>query len=93
MTGPPGPYAVEWPAPAKRALQRLPEEVAVVAVEFTYGPLADSRLRVGRALRFGLEGPHSAHRGDYRVLYAIDEANRRVVILAIDHRADVYRPR
>jgi mRNA-degrading endonuclease RelE of RelBE toxin-antitoxin system len=88
-----GPYAVEWAGPAKRDLQRLPEKVAAAAIEFIYGPLAGNPRRVGRALRVGLEGNHSAHRGDYRVLYTVDDQNRRVVILAIDHRADVYRPR
>lgn len=67
--------------------------MATAAVEFIYGPLVDNPQRVGRPLRFELEGTHSAHRGDYRVLYASDEPNRRVVILTIDHRGDVYRPR
>jgi mRNA interferase RelE/StbE len=34
---------------------------------------------------------HSAHRGDYRVVYRIDDRRRRVEVLAIAHRADVYR--
>jgi mRNA-degrading endonuclease RelE of RelBE toxin-antitoxin system len=67
--------------------------VATAAVEFIYGALAHNPRRVGRPLRFELEGIHSAHRGDYRVLYTIDDPNHRVVIVAIDHRADIYRPR
>jgi mRNA-degrading endonuclease RelE of RelBE toxin-antitoxin system len=65
--------------------------VAVSAIEFIYGPLADNPSRVGRSLRFELEGRHSAHRGDYRVVYRIDHPRHRVYILAIGHRADVYR--
>jgi mRNA-degrading endonuclease RelE of RelBE toxin-antitoxin system len=42
-------------------------------------------------LRFELEGLHSAHRGDYRIVYRIDDRRRTVDILAIGHRADVYR--
>jgi mRNA interferase RelE/StbE len=92
VSGEPGaPFEVRWASPAKRALRRLPEKVAAAAVEFIYGPLAASPGRVGRPLRFELEGRHSAHRGDYRVVYRIDEPRRRVEILAIDHRADVYR--
>lgn len=93
MTRKQGPYAIEWAAPAKRALQRLPEKAATAAIEFIYGPLAENPHRVGRPLRFELEGTHSAHRGDYRVLYTIDDPNRCVVILTIDHRADVYHQR
>ena len=89
---PPKLYTIEWASPAKRALTRLPERVATAAVEFIYGPPADRPRQVGKPLRFDLEGKHSAHRGDYRVIYQIDEAARRVLVLAIGHRADVYRP-
>lgn len=61
-------------------------------VEAIYGLLAERPYRVGRPLRFELEGKHSAYRGDYRVIYQIDEPGRRVVVLAIAHRADAYRP-
>ena len=44
-------------------------------------------------LKLGLEGLHSAGRGDYRVIYRIDEQRRRIDVVAIEHRADVYRPR
>lgn len=79
---------VAWTPAAKRALQRLPEKVAAAAVEFIYGPLASNPQRVGKALRFELEGLHSARRGDYRIIYRINE---NVTVIAIEHRADVYR--
>jgi mRNA interferase RelE/StbE len=89
------PFEIHWAAPARRALRRLPEKVATAAVEFIYGPLASNPSRVGRPLRFELEGMHSAHRGDHqgdhRVVDRIDDRRRRVEVLAIAHRADVYR--
>ena len=92
MTGEPGaPFEIHWAGPARRALRRLPEKVATAAVEFIYGPLAGNPSRVGRPLRFELEGMHSVHRGDYRVVYRTDDRRRRVEGLAIGHRADVYR--
>jgi mRNA interferase RelE/StbE len=92
VTGEPGaPFEIYWAAPARRALRRLPEKVATAAVEFVYGPLAADPTRVGRPLRFELEGRYSAHRGDYRVVYRIDDRRRRVEVLAIGHRADIYR--
>ncbi|HEY2507582.1 MAG TPA: type II toxin-antitoxin system RelE/ParE family toxin [Streptosporangiaceae bacterium] len=36
---------------------------------------------------------HSARRGDYRVIYRIDDARREVTVIAVEHRSDVYRPR
>jgi mRNA interferase RelE/StbE len=86
------PFEIHWAAPARRALRRLPEKVAAAVVEFVYGPLASNPNRVGRPLRFELEGADSAHRGDYRVVYRIDKQYRRVHVLAIGHRSDIYRP-
>ncbi len=86
-------HAVTWTATATRALQRLPEKVATAAIEFIYGSLAENPQRVGKPLRFELEGLHSARRGDYRVVYEIDQTEATVTIIAIQHRADVYRPR
>jgi mRNA interferase RelE/StbE len=86
-------YAIAWTAPARRALGRLPEKVGSAVVEFCYGSLAANPYRVGKPLRLGMEGLHSARRGDYRVIYRIDDQARLVDVVAIEHRADVYRPR
>lgn len=81
-------WAIAWTPTAKRSLQRLPEKVATAVIEVIYGPLAENPQRVGKPLRFELQGLHSARRGDFRIIYRIDET---VTIIAIDHRADVYR--
>ena len=86
-------FAIAWTAAARRALTRLPEKVAVAVVEFLYGSLADSPHRIGKPLKLGLEGLHSARRGDYRVIYRIDDSQHLVTVIAIEHRSDIYRPR
>ena len=87
------PFDIEWASSALRSLARLPEKIATACIEFVYGGLAENPYRVGRALRFDLEGKHSARRGDFRVVYEIDDRLHLVKILAIDHRSDIYRPR
>ena len=86
-------YTIAWTGPGRRALTRLPEKVAAAAVEFLYGSLAASPHRVGKPLKLGLQGLHSARRGDYRVIYRIDDHDRRADVMAIEHRSDIYRPR
>ena len=88
-----GPFDIEWSSSALRSLDRLPEKIATACIEFVYGGMAESPHRVGRALRFDLEGKHSARRGDFRVVYEIDDHLHLVIVLAIDHRSDIYRPR
>ena len=86
-------YAVEWASPELRAIERLPEKVGTAVLEFIYGSMADNPKRVGRPLRLEFEGLHSARRGDYRVVYRIDDEARIILIEAIAHRSDVYRLR
>jgi mRNA-degrading endonuclease RelE of RelBE toxin-antitoxin system len=86
-------HEVFWSTTASRALERLPEKVAAAVIEFIYGSLADNPRRVGKPLRFELEGLHSARRGEYRVVYEIDGDASTVTIIAIQHRADVNRRR
>jgi mRNA interferase RelE/StbE len=52
--------------------------VATAVAEFLYGSLTGSPYRVGQPLKLGLEGLHSARRGDYRVVYRIDDRQRQV---------------
>lgn len=87
------PFDLGWTPTAQRALVKLPEKVASAVIEFCYGPLADNPYRVGKALRLELAGLHSARRGDFRIIYRIDEEAAQIVIVAIEHRADVYRQR
>ena len=86
-------YAIAWTSPGRRALVRLPEKVAAAVVEFLYGSLAANPHRVGKPLKLGLEGLHSARRGDYRVIYRVDDNRRRIDVVTIEHRSDFYRPR
>jgi mRNA interferase RelE/StbE len=38
-----------------------------------------------------LAGLCSARRGSYRIIYRIDDQSRRLDIIHVDHRSDVYR--
>jgi mRNA-degrading endonuclease RelE of RelBE toxin-antitoxin system len=85
-------YRLRVAGPAPRALTHsLPEKIAHAAYEFINGPLLDNPRRVGKPLKPPLAPAYSARRGDYHVLYLIDDAARTVEITAISHRADVYR--
>lgn len=88
------PYELVLTAPARRALtDRLPETVAGAVIEFLTTTLIERPRRVGKPLRGELAGIWSARRGTYRILYRISEQPREVIVLRIEHRADVYRPR
>jgi mRNA-degrading endonuclease RelE of RelBE toxin-antitoxin system len=85
-------YGLLVTPPAQRALDRLPERVAAAIAGLLTGDLLEPPRRAGKPLRRELAGICSARRGSYRVLYEIDDEKKRVVVLRIDHRADIYRP-
>lgn len=87
------PYGLRVTGPAQRQLNRLPEGTAAAIVEFMLSALVENRQRVGGRLRQELAGLHSARRGSYRIIYEIDDDQRAVIVLRIDHRSQVYRPR
>lgn len=79
-------------APARRQIDRLPVSVAAAVIE-TLDAIASNPRRLGKPLRFELDGCWSARRGPYRIVYSIDDTARSVSVLAVAHRADIYRPR
>jgi mRNA interferase RelE/StbE len=85
------PWQVLAMPPARRQIDRLPISVAAAVIE-TLDAIASNPRRLGKPLRFELDGCWSARRGPYRIIYRIDDATRTVSILAVAHRSDVYRP-
>lgn len=85
-------YDVLWSRQARRAIHEdLPEAVAAACLEFILGPLAENPHRVGHALRSELTGLHSARRGDFRIIYRIEDERVVVYIVTVRHRRDAYR--
>lgn len=84
---------VVTPPAARSIADHLPEAVATAVIEFMTTSLIREPRRVGKQLRNELAGIWSARRGTYRILYRIRESPREVIVLRIEHRSDVYRPR
>lgn len=94
MSGEPAeaPNQLRTTSTVRRALgETLPEAVAAAAYEFITGPLLTEPHRVGKRLLPPMDDRFSARRGTYRIIYRIDEKNRIVTVVDVDHRRDVYR--
>jgi mRNA interferase RelE/StbE len=79
------------PTARRQLTEHLPETVAFAACEFILGRLLSTPQRVGKRLRPPLDDRHSARRGTYRVIYRINEEERRVTVVGVIHRSDAYR--
>jgi mRNA interferase RelE/StbE len=79
------------PSVRRRLAEGLPASVAPAITEFITGPLLENPHRISKPLEGDLAGYYAARRGDYRVIYDIDEAAHTVHIIRVDHRRHVYR--
>lgn len=86
-------YEVEITPEGLRHLNRLPDKVRDAALATIFGPIAENPQQLGKPLVGELEGLNSTRRGDYRIIYEIDEDDEVVLIHRIQYRRDVYRPR
>lgn len=78
--------------PAQRSLGRIAPRYREALVSFIFGGLAANPRRRGKPLGADLDGLWSARRGDFRVIYRLDEQTLTLHVRQIGARADVYRP-
>ncbi|MBL8927228.1 MAG: type II toxin-antitoxin system RelE/ParE family toxin [Pseudonocardia sp.] len=74
-------------------MNRLPASAATALFEHLTGPVAENPYRLGKQLDAPLEELRSTRRGEYRALYAVDDQEQVVTVVAVAHRRDAYRPR
>lgn len=86
-------YELEITPEGLRHLNKLPDKVRAAALELMLGGLAREPRRIGKPLVGELAGLWSARRGDYRVIYEIDDQPGVVLVHRVQHRRNVYRPR
>ena len=48
-------------------------------------------IGLGKPLRYSFVGHRRLRVGDYRIVYRVDQTLRKVVIVGIKHRKDIYR--
>lgn len=93
MSGAGGHYRVSLSSTAIRSLKTIPSRYAEPLVAFAFHALARDPRRRGKPLGAEFTGLWSARRGDYRIIYEIDDEVRVVDIVRFAHRAHVYRNR
>ncbi len=86
-------FEVELTREGLRRLNQLPEKVRDAALQAIRGPIAEYPRRVGKPLVGELTGLYSARRGDYRVIYEVDDDRKVVIVHRVQHRRILYRPR
>ena len=87
-------YKVLWAPSARRQLANsIPPNVGAAIWAFVTQVLAEQPHRVGKPLHNELAGRWVARRGEYRVIYRIDDETRTISIVALGHRRGIYHRR
>ncbi len=86
-------YEIRITPEGLRHLNTLPAKIRDVALAALSGSISENPQRSGKKLVGELTGLYSARRGDYRMIYEIDDDTRVVIVHRIQHRGVVYRTR
>lgn len=86
-------YRAHLTPEAIRSIAALPDKVRIAVLEAIGGTIVANPRRAGKELVGELNGMWSARRGDFRVIYLIDDDAQVVIVLRAQHRRDVYRSR
>lgn len=82
-------YQVEFETRARGELLDLPKDVARRFIS-VLDDLARQPRPPGAKKLFGVNG-YRVRKGDYRILYTVDDHKRVVRVYRVGHRRDVYR--
>ena len=86
-------YEIRITPEGLRHLNQLPEKIRDAALVALRGPISENPYQLGKVLVGELAGLYSARRGDYRIIYGIDDDSKVVTVHRIQHRGSVHRPR
>jgi mRNA-degrading endonuclease RelE of RelBE toxin-antitoxin system len=85
-------YQARLTASALRTISVVPPRVAEPLIAFIFGGLVSDPKRRGKPLQREMAGRWAARRGDYRIVYRLDDESKTMHVLKIGYRSDIYRP-
>lgn len=84
-------YNVKWHEKALKDLRGLDKSNARAIVDKVKDHLAKEPMSLGKPLKGIFKGMYRYRVGDYRVIYTVDKAENKILILKIGARKDIYR--
>ena len=82
-------YRVELRRPAQKALDKLPKSDFQAVLEPIKGLAQTPRPRGIEKVK--TTGLWRIRQGDFRIVYAIDDAKQLVTVVRVGHRREIYR--
>ena len=84
-------YEVIWQERVLRDLEGIEKKDAARIVERVRTYLAQNPVGLGTPLKGIFKGLFRYRYGMYRVIYAVDMAEKKIIVLHVKHRKEAYR--
>ncbi|RME18497.1 MAG: type II toxin-antitoxin system RelE/ParE family toxin [Bdellovibrio sp.] len=86
------PYQIEYlDIVVTTDIPRLPKKMKLRIKRAIEARLTLDPVGLGRPLRYSFTGHRRLRVGDYRMVYRINRQKRKVTIIAIKHRKEIYK--
>lgn len=84
-------YKAIWHEETLKDLKNLDRTTAEKIVAKVKNYLIQDPVKLGLLLKGTLKGLYRYRIGDYRIIYVIDQAEKKIIILNVNHRKKIYK--
>ncbi len=84
-------YNVIWHEGILKDLKKLNRTSVKKIVAKVKNYLIQDPVKLGTPLKGNLKGLYRYRIGEYRVIYVIDQAEKKIIILKVNHRRKIYK--
>ncbi len=84
-------YKAIWHEETLKYLKKLDRTTAKKIVAKVKNYLIQDPAKLGLPLKGTLKGLYRYRIGDYRIIYVIDQAEKKIIILNVNHRKKIYK--
>ncbi|MEW6455115.1 MAG: type II toxin-antitoxin system RelE/ParE family toxin [Acidobacteriota bacterium] len=84
-------YSVIWHEEALTDLKSLDKQIITKIVERVKNYLTQNPMTLVKPLKGVFKGLFRYRFGDYRIIYAVDMEEKKIIVLHIAHRKDIYK--
>ncbi len=84
-------YNVIWHEGTLKDLKKLNRTSVKKIVAKVKNYLIQDPVKLGTPLKGNLKGLYRYRIGEYRAIYVIDQAEKKIIILKINHRRKIYK--
>ncbi len=84
-------YKAIWHEETLKDLKNLDRTTAKKIVAKVKNYLIQDPVKLGLLLKGTLKGLYRYRIGDYRIIYVIDQAEKKIIILNVNHRKKIYK--